>query len=257
MPTFPDSLWVEPCTSSSTISWDSPRSAANCTRPAAPVVPIFHVNAEDPDAVVRVGRMAIEYRYQFGSDVVIDLIGYRRHGHSEVDDPTITQPLLYRKINAHPPLYQLYAQQHNIDTREMEARFRAEVDPAFSKAAEMQKIPVLRRLPSYWDNYFGGRYSPDYEVPTAVPEERLRQLTTGLTTYPGGFAIHPKVKKLLEQRERMGTGKLPLDYGMAEALAFGSLLVEGVPVRLSGQDSRRGTFNHRHSVLIDVENEQE
>ena len=220
-------------------------------------VPIFHVNSEDPEAVLRTARLAIEYRYQFGSDVVIDLIGYRRHGHSEVDDPTITQPLLYRKINAHPPLYQLYAQQHNIDTREMEARFRAEVDPAFSKAAEMQKIPVLRRLPSYWDSYFGGRYSPDYEVPTAVPEERLRQLTTGLTTYPGGFAIHPKVKKLLEQRERMGTGKLPLDYGMAEALAFGSLLVEGVPIRLSGQDSRRGTFNHRHSVLIDVENEQE
>jgi 2-oxoglutarate dehydrogenase E1 component len=220
-------------------------------------VPIFHVNSEDPEAVLRVAKLATEYRYQFGSDVVIDLIGYRRHGHSEVDDPTITQPLLYRKINSHPPLFQLYAQRHRIDTGEMETRFRAEVEPAFQKAADMQKIPVLRRLPSYWDNYAGGRYNPDYEVPTAVPEAKLRQITSRLTIYPEGFAIHPKVKKLLEQREKMGTGKLPLDFGMAEALAFGSLVTEGIPVRLCGQDSRRGTFNHRHSVLIDIENEQE
>ncbi|HEY6251751.1 MAG TPA: 2-oxoglutarate dehydrogenase E1 component [Candidatus Angelobacter sp.] len=220
-------------------------------------VPIFHVNSEDPEAVLRTARLAIEYRYHFGSDVVIDLIGYRRHGHSEVDDPTITQPLLYRKINALPPLYQSYAQKHNIDTREMEATFRQEVDPAFKKAAEMQKKPPLRRLPYYWDNYVGGRYRAEYEVPTAVTEEKLHQLTAGLTSYPQDFAIHPKVKKLLEQRQKMGTGKQPLDYGMAEALAFGSLLVENTPVRLSGQDSRRGTFNHRHSVLIDVENEQE
>ncbi|HEY6349822.1 MAG TPA: 2-oxoglutarate dehydrogenase E1 component [Candidatus Angelobacter sp.] len=220
-------------------------------------VPIFHVNSEDPEAVLRVARMVIEYRYHFGSDVVINLVGYRRHGHSEVDDPTITQPLLYRKINAHPPLYQTYAQKHDIDTRAMEAAFRQEVDPAFKKAAEMQKKPPLRRLPFYWDGYAGGRYRTDYEVPTAVAEEKLRQLTAGLTSYPDDFAIHPKVKKLLEQRQKMGTGKLPLDYGMAEALAFGSLLVEGIPIRLSGQDSRRGTFNHRHSVLIDIENEQE
>lgn len=220
-------------------------------------VPIFHVNSEDPEAVLRTARLAIEYRYHFGSDVVIDLIGYRRHGHSEVDDPTITQPLLYRKINAHPPLYQTYAQKHGIDTREMEVAFREEVDPAFKKAAEMQKKPPLRRLPHYWDDYVGGRYRPDYEVPTAVTEEKLQKLTAGLTGYPRDFAIHPKVKKLLEQRQKMGTGKLPLDYGMAEALAFGSLLVEGIPIRLSGQDSRRGTFNHRHSVLIDVDNEQE
>jgi 2-oxoglutarate dehydrogenase E1 component len=220
-------------------------------------VPILHVNSEDPEAVLRVARLAAEYRYQFGSDVVIDLIGYRRHGHSEVDDPTITQPLLYQKINSHPPLYQIYSQKNNIDTHDMEAGFREEVEPAFQKATEMQKLPVLRRLPQYWDRFIGGRYSPDYEVPTAVPEEKLKQITVRLTSYPEGFAIHPKVKKLLEQRQKMGTGKLPLDYGMAEALAFGSLVSESIPVRLSGQDSRRGTFNHRHSVLIDVENEQE
>ncbi len=220
-------------------------------------VPIFHVNTEDPEAVLRVAKLATEYRFQFGGDVVIDLIGYRRHGHSEVDDPTITQPLLYKKINSHPPLFELYARKHNIDTSEMEARYRAHIDEAYDKAAKMEKAPVLRRLPAYWDKYVGDRYNPAYEVPTAVAEETLYQLTEKLTTYPEGFAIHPKLKKLLEQRQKMGTGKMPLDYGMAEALAFASLLTAGVPVRLSGQDSRRGTFNHRHSVLIDTENEKE
>jgi 2-oxoglutarate dehydrogenase E1 component len=220
-------------------------------------VPIFHVNAEDPEAVLRVARMATEYRYKFQSDVVIDLIGYRRHGHSEVDDPTITQPLLYKKINAHRPLFEIYAEQNKIDTAEMAQAFRAKVDAAYDHAAQMQKSPVLRKLPAYWDKYIGGRYKAEYEVPTAVAEDKLHSLTQKLTSYPESFAVHPKVKKLLEQREKMGTGKLPLDYGMAEALAFGSLLVEGVPVRLSGQDARRGTFNHRHSVLIDTENENE
>ncbi|HEY7405191.1 MAG TPA: 2-oxoglutarate dehydrogenase E1 component [Candidatus Angelobacter sp.] len=220
-------------------------------------VPIFHVNAEDPEAVLRVARMATEYRYKFQSDVVIDLIGYRRHGHSEVDDPTITQPLLYKKINAHRPLFEIYAEKNKIDTAEMAQKFRTKVDAAYDHAAQMQKSPVLRKLPAYWDKYVGGRYKAEYEVPTAVAEDKLRSITEKLTSYPDGFAIHPKVKKLLEQREKMGTGKLPLDYGMAEALAFGSLLVEGVAVRLSGQDARRGTFNHRHSVLIDTENENE
>src|SRR5437899_598267 len=220
-------------------------------------IPIFHVNAEDPEAVLRVARMATEYRYQFLSDVVIDLIGYRRHGHSEVDDPTITQPLLYKQINSHRPLFEIYAEKNKIDTTGMAQDFRAKVDAAYDHAAQMQKSPVLRKLPFYWDKYAGGRYKAEYEVPTAVAPDKLQRITEKLTTYPEGFAIHPKVKKLLEQREKMGTGKLPLDYGMAEALSFGSLLVEGVPVRLSGQDARRGTFNHRHSVLIDTENEQE
>src|SRR5205823_4003453 len=169
----------------------------------------------------------------------------------------ITQPLLYRQINSHAPLFEIYAQKHKIDTSETAARLRAEIDAAYDRAGKMEKSPVLRKLPSYWDNYTGGRYNAAYEVPTAVGEEQLRQITAKLTSYPDDFAIHPKVKKLLEQRQKMGAGKLPLDFGMAEALAFGSLLVEGIPIRLSGQDSRRGTFNHRHSVLIDVENEQE
>ncbi len=220
-------------------------------------VPIFHVNSEDPEAVLRVAKMAVEYRYRFGSDVVIDLIGYRRHGHSEVDDPTITQPLLYKKVNEHPPLYKIYSVQHKIDTAEVEAKFRERIDSAYDKAATMQKAPVLRRLPEYWDKYVGGRYNPGFEVPTKVAEDTLKRIAEKLTSYPESFNIHPKVKKLLEQREKMGHGRMPLDYGMAEALAFGSLLTEGIPVRLSGQDSRRGTFNQRHSVLIDTENEQE
>src|SRR5215471_5529786 len=220
-------------------------------------IPIFHVNGEDPEAVLRVARMAAEYRYRFASDVVVDLIGYRRHGHSEVDDPTITQPLLYKKINAHAALFESYAAKHKIDTTQMAADFRAKIDAAYDQAAGMQKSPVLRILPAYWDKYFGGRYRPEYEVPTPVGEDTLHRLTQSLTSYPEGFSIHPKVKKLLEQREKMGTGKLPLDYGMAEALAFASLLSEGIPVRISGQDSRRGTFNHRHSVLIDTESEEE
>ncbi|HEY6307397.1 MAG TPA: 2-oxoglutarate dehydrogenase E1 component [Candidatus Angelobacter sp.] len=220
-------------------------------------VPVFHVNAEDPEAVLRVAAMAVEYRYRFSSDVVIDMIGYRRHGHSEVDDPTITQPLLYKKINAHPALYLSYAQKNQIDTADMASRFRGHIDAAYDKAAAMEKSPLLRKLPAYWGKYFGGRYRPDYEVPTAVAEDKLHEIAGTLTSYPADFSIHPKVKKLLEQREKMGVGKIPLDFGMAEALAFGSLLVEGIPVRLSGQDSRRGTFNQRHSVLIDTENEKE
>ncbi len=221
-------------------------------------IPIFHVNAEDVDAVVRVGRMALEYRYTFGSDVVVDIIGYRRHGHSEVDDPTVTQPLLYRAIKDHPPLWEIYAE--DTDAEDVQARveeIRAEFEAAQKKAGSITKKPTLRDLPRYWDNYRGGRYKPEYEVDTGLSAEALREITERLTTYPEGFHIHPKVKKLLEQRTEMGTGKRLVDYGMAEALAFGSLVKAGVPVRLSGQDSRRGTFNQRHSVLLDIENEQE
>ncbi|HME33978.1 MAG TPA: 2-oxoglutarate dehydrogenase E1 component [Candidatus Sulfotelmatobacter sp.] len=221
-------------------------------------IPIFHVNGEDVDAVVRVARMATEYRYKFSTDVVIDLIGYRRHGHSEVDDPTITQPLLYKKIKEHPPLWEIYAD----DTGAADAHSRADVIKAEFEAAQKQAgsikhKPTLRELPSYWDKYFGGPHRPEYEVETGLSPEELSELTARLTTYPDGFHIHPKVKKLLEQRAEMGAGQRPVDYGMAEALAFASLVKAGTHVRFSGQDSRRGTFNQRHSVLIDTENENE
>jgi 2-oxoglutarate dehydrogenase E1 component len=221
-------------------------------------VPIFHVNSEDVDAVIRVGRIALDYRYTFGTDVVVDLIGYRRHGHSEVDDPTITQPLLYKAIKEHPPLWEIYSEDIGVEDAQARVQaIRGELEAAQKKAVSMTKKPTLRDLPTYWDNYTGGRYKPEYEVETGSPTEELQEITKALTTYPDGFHIHPKVKKLLEQRAEMGTGKRPVDYGMAEALAFGSLVRAGVPVRLSGQDSRRGTFNQRHSVLLDIETEQE
>jgi 2-oxoglutarate dehydrogenase E1 component len=221
-------------------------------------IPIFHVNGEDVDAVIRVGRMAIEYRYQFKSDVVVDLIGYRRHGHSEVDDPTITQPLLYKAIKDHAPLWEIYASDIGTEEASSQAQqIKSEFERAQKKAGSITKKPVLRDLPEYWKHFSGGRYKPEYQINTSLDAETLREITESLTTYPEGFHIHPKVKKLLEQRAEMGMGKRPVDYGMAEALAFGSLVKAGVPVRLSGQDSRRGTFNQRHSVLLDIENEQE
>jgi len=221
-------------------------------------IPIFHVNGEDVDAVIRVGRIALEYRYTFGTDVVVDLMGYRRHGHSEVDDPTITQPLLYKAIKEHPPLWEIYAEDIGVeDAQARVQKIRAEFEAAQKQAGSLTKKPTLRDLPTYWDNYQGGRYKAEYEVETGIPGDELRELTNRLTTYPEDFHIHPKVKKLLEQRAEMGSGKRPVDYGMAEALAFGSLVKAGVPVRLSGQDSRRGTFNQRHSVLVDIENESE
>jgi 2-oxoglutarate dehydrogenase E1 component len=220
-------------------------------------IPVFHVNAEDPEAVARVGRMAIEYRYAFGTPVVVDLIGYRRHGHSEVDDPTITQPLRYRKIEAHPPLWQIYAEKIGVDAQPIVDRVRAELDAAQRSALELEKNPPMRKLPPYWDPYRGGRYDASLEVNTGVAQEELAVVGEALTRYPDGFHIHPKVKKLLEQRLEMAQGKRPIDYGMAEALAFGTLLKQRVPVRLSGQDSRRGTFNQRHAALIDIETEEE
>src|SRR5213080_1343483 len=221
-------------------------------------IPIFHVNGEDVDAVVRVGRMALDYRYTFGSDVVVDLIGYRRHGHSEVDDPTVTQPLLYKSIKNHPPLWEIYAQDTGIENaQERVTEIRSEFEAAQKRASSITKKPTLRELPSYWNEYKGGRYKPEYEVDTGLPAEELTQLNEKLTTYPETFHIHPKVRKLLEQRAEMGVDKRPVDYGMAEALAFASVVKQGIPVRLSGQDTRRGTFNQRHSVLLDIENEQE
>jgi 2-oxoglutarate dehydrogenase E1 component len=220
-------------------------------------IPIFHVNAEDPAAVVRVGAIAADYRAKFGSDVVVDLIGYRRHGHSEVDDPTITQPLLYERIKSHPQLWKLYAQQTGIDPAEMAEQIRREYEVEQSKAHELKKLPHLRKLPDYWSPYRRGKYEPSLEVDTGVAVEKLAEITDALCRTPDGFHVHPKIVKLLEQRAEMGHGKRIVDYGFAEALALGSLLMEGNPVRLTGQDTQRGTFNQRHAVLVDTQTEEE
>ena len=219
-------------------------------------VPIFHVNAEDAEAVVRIAALAAEYRHTFHSDVVVDLIGYRRHGHSEVDDPTITQPLRYGRIKNHPPLYEIYAKKIGADISSRVKELQSEFTDAQKQATTMQKMPVLAQLPEYWSPYKGGPHKEEYEVETGLTRDEVAAFSKGLSSYPESFHIHPKIAKLLEQRAEMGQGKRPFDYAMAEAVAFASLVSAGVPVRLSGQDSQRGTFNQRHSVLIDIENEQ-
>src|SRR5205807_1889011 len=137
-------------------------------------IPIFHVNAEDVDAVVRVARLATEFRYKFSTDVVIDLIGYRRHGHSEVDDPTITQPLLYKKIKEHPPLWQIYADDiGETDAAARAAAIKAEFESAQKDAGKVTKKPLMRDLPKYWDQYYGGLHKPEFEVETGLSTEEL------------------------------------------------------------------------------------
>ncbi len=220
-------------------------------------VPIFHVNAEDPDVVVRVGRIAAEYRARFNSDVVVDLIGYRRHGHSEVDDPTITQPRLYEAIKNHPQLWKIYSEQTGIDAAPIAEAVKKEYEEAQRKAAKLTKIPHLRKLPDYWASYNYGKYNPAFEVDTGLSREKIAEITAGLVRTPAGFNVHPKIVKLLEQRAEMGQGKRSFDYGFAELLAYGSLVLEGNPVRLTGQDSQRGTFNQRHAVLVDNKSEKE
>ena len=242
------------------IGFTTPSVQEFCSRFASDIakrqsIPVFHVNAEDPDAVVRIGRLAADYRAKFGSDVVVDLIGYRRHGHSEVDDPTITQPLIYERIKNHPQLWKIYAERTGIDASSIGDAVRKEYEEEQSKARALKKQPHLRMLPSYWDPYIHGKYDSAYEVDTGLSREKLAELTDGLVRVPDGFHLHPKLAKLLEQRAEMGHGKRLIDYGFAESLAFASLVLEGTPIRLTGQDSQRGTFNQRHAVLIDTETE--
>ncbi len=220
-------------------------------------IPILHVNAEDPEAVVRVAKMATEYRYEFGSDVVVDLVGFRRFGHSEIDDASFTQPVLYRTIESHPPLWESYARKLGTDPKPKVAEVRRGYEEAQEKAEGLDKKPLYYSLPNYWAHFVGGPYDAACEVDTGVERGGLAAVTEALTRVPEGFHVHPKVQRLLDQRGEMGEGKRPLDYGMAEALAFGTLLREGVRVRFSGQDSRRGTFNQRHAVLFNYKTEEE
>ena len=220
-------------------------------------VPIFHVNAEDPDAVVRVGRMAAEYRAEFNSDVVIDLIGYRRHGHSEVDDPTITQPLLYERIKSHRQLWKIYAEHIGVDATTIAEAVKKEYEEEQRRAQKLTKTPHLRKLPDYWSPYNYGKYDPAFEVDTGLSRERIGEIASWLVRVPPGFHVHHKIVKLLEQRSEMGQGQRAVDFGFAEILAYGSLVLGGNPVRLTGQDSQRGTFNQRHAVLVDNKTEQE
>ncbi|HEY4379699.1 MAG TPA: 2-oxoglutarate dehydrogenase E1 component [Acidobacteriaceae bacterium] len=218
-------------------------------------IPIFHVNAEDADAVVRVAAIAAEYRHRYHSDVVVDLVGYRRHGHSEVDDPTVTQPRRYAAIKDHPPLYKLYADHIGVDPAPEVQRIQEELLEGQKQASRARQKAKLAELPDYWDRYHGGDLLPKDDVVTGLPVDRVAELARLTTNTPPGFHIHPKVEKLFAQRLEMAAGTRAFDYGMAELTAFASLVTEGTPVRLSGQDSQRGTFNQRHAVVLDIETE--
>jgi 2-oxoglutarate dehydrogenase E1 component len=223
-------------------------------------MPIIHVNAEAPESVWWAGKIAAEYRQRFKSDVLIDLIGFRRYGHSEIEDPTITQPVLYEKISQHPLAWEVYARELGLDgaaIETMKAKATSGLREGQEKGRQYERRPVFWKLPEFWGRFVGGPYDPAYEVETALPGDRLREIGARLSSVPGTFSAHPKITKLLLQRAEMADGKRKVDWGMAEALAFGSLLAGGVRVRLVGQDSRRGTFNHRHAALIDVRNSGE
>ncbi|GIW70967.1 MAG: hypothetical protein KatS3mg102_0509 [Planctomycetota bacterium] len=233
-------------------------------------IPIFHVNGEDPEAVAQVVRLAVDYRARFQRDVVIDLWCYRRHGHNEGDEPSYTQPLMYKAIEKHPTVREQFvrklAELGILEPAEAE-RIAEERRAVLEEQHQAYRLgarrddgqsgpegPIYRYHPRsrtgrIWERYRGGPDEGVPEVKTAVPRERLQELAQRLTELPEDFHPHPKLGRLLQARRAMGTGERPLDWGMAEALAFASLLVEGVPVRLSGQDSRRGTFSHRHADL--------
>ncbi|MCZ6765531.1 MAG: 2-oxoglutarate dehydrogenase E1 component [bacterium] len=222
--------------------------------------PIIHVNGEDPDAIVRAGAFALDYRNEFGDDVVVDLIGYRRYGHSEVEDPSTTQPLLYKKIKDRPMLWEMYAAKLGAKQERLESlrdKVWAELEIEQEKGRKQKVRPTMRTMPGYWDAYRGGPFDDSMVVDTLVPAERLQEIAARICRVPDSFNIHPKIKRLFDKRLQMASGEKPVDWGMAEALAIGSILWDGIRVRLAGEDSRRGTFNQRHAVIIDTENGSE
>ncbi len=217
------------------------------------MVPIFHVSGEDPAAVARVAELAVEYRQTFGRDVIVEIICFRRYGHNEMDEPSFTQPLLYEAIRQHPPVWRLFAdglRDDGIDddrVRRMEEEIGGKLEEAFGRRLQ----PVRDGFGGAWSG-IQREYTPG-RVETAVPGAQLRELSGILTTPPPGFHIHPKLRTLLEKRHDAVVSGEGIDWGNAETLAYGALLKEGTPVRLSGEDSRRGAFSHRHCVLHDME----
>ena len=221
-------------------------------------VPIFHVHGENPEAAVHVVQLACDYRMAFKKDVVIDLVCYRRYGHNEGDEPYFTQPLMYEQIRQRPPLYLLYTQElmaENVITekqaQKIEATITQTIEAAF-KAVQSGAcpLPISRRYDD-WKDYHGS-YSPE-PLQTGVNRKKLVLYARSLNTVSSEFSLYPKLQRLLQRRlESVEQGK-GIDWACAEALAFGSILAEGHPIRLSGQDSGRGTFSQRHSALIDTQ----
>ena len=223
-------------------------------------IPIFHVNGEDPEAVAQVVNLAMDFRKEFEKDVVIDMYAYRRLGHNEGDEPRFTQPLMYAAIDKRKNVRESYLE-HLLEMNELsrlEADAIAEVrHNRLSREFELAKtepfVHDLQSLTGYWSGYFGGAEPTDHQVTTSIPKPIAAELIRAACAVPQGFNLHKKLMKQFDDRREMGAGKLPLDWATAESLAFASLLSEGHPVRLSGQDSERGTFSQRHAVVRDVE----
>jgi 2-oxoglutarate dehydrogenase E1 component len=237
------------------------RSSPYCSDVAKIVAaPIFHVNADDVEAVVHCARMAIEYRQKFKADVVIDMICYRRHGHNEGDEPMFTQPNMYKKISTHPTTRNIYAERlirEGVMTEtEIETElhnFQSQLDEAFEAATGYKSNKA-----DWLDGAWAGMSMASGDArrgKTGVTLERLKEVGAGLTSYPSNFNVHSKIVRQLKAKKAMIDSGEGIDWATGEALAFGTLLLEGSAVRLSGQDSERGTFSHRHSVLNDQENE--
>ena len=238
------------------------RSSPYCSDVAKIVsAPIFHVNADDPEAVVHCARIAIEYRQKFKKDVVVDMICYRRHGHNEGDEPMFTQPAMYKKIVTHPTTRNIYAKKlinQGVITKQSDEDMQKEVqntlDAAFETATNY-KSNKADWLEGSWKG-ISTASGDERRGRTAVPKDRLKTVGDALTKIPDNFNAHSKITRQLETKRKMIESGEGIDWATAEALAFGTLMLDGHPVRLSGQDSGRGTFSQRHSVLTDQNTEE-
>jgi 2-oxoglutarate dehydrogenase E1 component len=221
--------------------------------------PVFHVNGDDPEAVIQAARLAAGYRQTFGADVVIDFVCYRRHGHNELDDPVLTQPVMYEQIRNHPTVVERYTKRlveagvvDEAQVAEMRQRVRAALDAALQAARRDKPAQRIQAFGGVWRGLSWA--GDDWSADTRVPADRLRAIGEALVHVPDGFTPNPRVTKLLEERrDRVARGEA-IDWGTAETLAYGSLLLEGTAVRVSGQDVVRGTFSHRHAAVFDATN---
>ncbi len=240
-------------------------SGLYCTDVAKSIqAPILHVNGDDPEAVMFCARMAAEFRMRFATDIVLDIVCYRRHGHNETDEPAFTQPLMYRAIGKQKTTRTLYAERLAVEGVVPADEAKAMWDD-FARAMEEANQAAQSYKPNKAD-WLEGRWSgfhppePEFEfqeAATAVPEATLKQIGMALSRVPAGFAVHPRIARQLEAKQAMLDSGQGIDWATGEALAFGSLLLEGSRVRLSGEDVQRGTFSQRHAVLIDQENQHE
>lgn len=223
-------------------------------------VPIFHINGDDVEAAAYVARLAVAFRQRFKRDVIIDLNCYRKYGHNEGDDPTFTQPEMYRLIKQHPSVLTQYRktllERGIVDEADCEAltkRWSKKFDSALAEAREAGGSTGRRPMHGIWESYRGGLESETPDVPTNISQETVDKLATVLCTPPETFNIHRKVKRLLGDSAKMYKGEVPLSWAACELLTYSSLLESGVRLRFSGQDSQRGTFSHRHAVWFDAE----